>query len=92
MGGRGEGRPKRLTPVPVRLAVLPPSRSTSSSPPITVGSNTARLTEVAHPSAVAQGNGTTYAYDPVQGRIYVKIVVTNVAQYVQGTVGIQLTP
>ena len=64
----------------------------SSSPPITVGSNTARLTEVAHPSAVAQGNGTTYAYDPVQGRIYVKIVVTNVAQYVQGTVGIQLTP
>jgi len=64
----------------------------SPTPPVTVASNTSPLSEVANAALVAQGNGTTYAYDAALGRIYVKIVVTNVAQYIQGVVGIQLTP
>ena len=64
----------------------------SPTPPITVASNVTRLNEVANAAMVANGDGTTYAYDATQGRIYVKVVVTNVAQYVQGSVGIQLLP
>lgn len=64
----------------------------SPTPPVTVASNSARLQEVASPEMVANGTGTTYAYDAVEGRVYVKVVVTTVTQYIQGVVGIQLTP
>ena len=47
---------------------------------------------VVNPAEVAAGNGTTYAYDPVRGRIYVKAMVANVAQYFQTTVGILFAP
>jgi hypothetical protein len=64
----------------------------AAMPPTTVASGTSRLLEVASAAEVAAGNGTTYAYDPVRGRIYVKAMVANVAQYFQTTVGILFAP
>ena len=77
-----EGRPGEWVLVSVNAA----------SPPLNIVSNSGPLLDVQSAAVVAAGTGGTYAYDAVEGRIYFKVVVSNVAQYVQGGVTIRLTP
>lgn len=60
--------------------------------PIRVTLNNFMLSPVDSPQVVAQGSGSTYAYDPVAGRLFVKLVVPNTTQFVQANFAIQLTP
>jgi len=60
--------------------------------PTRVTLNNFMLSPVDSPQVVAQGSGSTYAYDPVAGRLFVKLVVHNTTQFVQATLAIQLTP
>jgi cell migration-inducing and hyaluronan-binding protein len=60
--------------------------------PLSVVSGSAAVPEVATPALVAQESGMAFAYDAVQRRLYLKVIVTAPTATTQGSISVRARP